>query len=107
MIHSTMPFIKTEDCQLSLFEPLLAAYPQLQNLVEVIALDGLILSRLHSALNPYDNIIALERVIGQVCARVGRPLLRAASEEVRAEHAFDTLVQIHVFWCIVTLSVYV
>ena len=107
MIHSTTPFIKTEDCQLSLFEPLLAAYPKLQNLVEVVALDGLILSRLHNALSPCDNIIVLERVIGQVCARVGRPLLHASSEEVRAEQPLDALVQIHVFWYIVTISVYV
>ena len=93
-----MPYIKPDDYNPSVFQPLVQAFPRLQSLLDLLSLNGQILHKLHSEDYSYDTVIDLECSISQVCSRNGRLPNDTWHSEKRFEFRCETLALIHMFW---------
>jgi hypothetical protein len=98
MTHNTAPCIKPDDYQPEIFEPLLQAYPQLERTVELVALNGQVLHRLHNSSRKYEDVSSLESDIGSICSRLWWPFRDDWHRSTRFDSRYTILVQIHTFW---------
>ena len=100
MTYNTPPGIRTDDCPPGLFEPLLDSWPHLSSVVRLISLGGEILEKLYSRPYSHNRVLELESTMGNVCARIGKPLSRMWHQEQNFESRYEVLLHVHMFWCV-------
>lgn len=98
MTHNTAPCIKPTDYDPVIFEPLRQASPELKNLMELVALNGKVLDKMHASPLNYENVISLESIIGKACFALGQPLLNNVQNEKGFEARYVNLAHVHMFW---------
>lgn len=98
MTHNTAPCIRPTDYDSAIFEPLRQASPELKHLVELVALNGKVLDKMHASTLTYDNVIGLESLIGKACFTLGQPLIDNAQKRAGFEGRYANLAYIHMFW---------
>ncbi|KUL82855.1 hypothetical protein ZTR_09208 [Talaromyces verruculosus] len=105
LTHNTAPCIKPDDYLTDIYQPLVEAYPHLDNLVKLLTLNGEVFYKLHNLSYTQQNINSLEAEIGTVCSRISK----SRQDERHGNEGFGinytTLVQIHMFWSRILLRV--
>ncbi|KAJ6078407.1 hypothetical protein N7467_008160 [Penicillium canescens] len=97
-LQHVSPCIKPTDYDPVIFEPLRLTTPVLGNLVELVALNGKVLDKMHNSPLTYENVIGLESVIGKACFTLGQPLPNNPCNEEGFEARCVNLAHVHMFW---------
>lgn len=98
MTYNTSPYIKPDDYDPSVFQPLLQADPRLRTLLDLLSLNGQILNKLYTEGYSYEKVIGLEDIIGQVYSQIGKPWGSKWHSEDCFEFRCETLALNHMHW---------
>ncbi|KIW13784.1 hypothetical protein PV08_08975 [Exophiala spinifera] len=98
MTYNTPPYIKPDDYDPSVFQPLLQTEPRLRSLLDLLSLNGQIVNKLYNEDYSYEKVMSLEDVIGQVYSRIGKPWDSKWHSEDSFVFRCETLALNHMHW---------
>ncbi|KAK5194603.1 hypothetical protein LTR99_003106 [Exophiala xenobiotica] len=106
LTHNTLPLINATALPSNLFDSLIEQHPRVRRLIQLILLNGQILQSFYTQAQDYEDVVRLESAMGHVCASIGRPASSDWLNDSRSEVWYEGLVQIHVFWLIITSTLH-
>ncbi|KAK7903301.1 hypothetical protein LTR67_001319 [Exophiala xenobiotica] len=106
LTHNTLPLINATALPSNLFDSLIEQHPRVRRLIQLILLNGQILQSFYTQAQDYEDVVRLESAMGHVCASIGRPASSDWLNDSRSEVWYEGLVQIHVFWLIITSALH-
>jgi hypothetical protein len=98
MTYNTPPCIKPDYYTPDLFRSLVQKYPHLISLIDLLMLNGKIISSLHQSSLAQETILSLESSIGEICCKIGRASQDNGNERDLFMAQYFTLARIHMFW---------
>lgn len=81
-----------------LFKPLIEEIPRLRSLIGLVALNGLVLQKLHAAPGTIESTTHLESASSKVFSSIAKLRPEEWKDTTHVEDHFEILLQVHVFW---------
>lgn len=96
LTHNTQPIIRTSELEAQTFAPLHEAEPQLQTLIDLVAINGFVIEQSHRhGPGTGNDIDELEARIGDLCSRQISPMHDGCNN---FRTAYEPLARIHMLW---------